>query len=306
MTYPPPELSVVEGIARAYFKDFIFLERTATGASTYVYRTLTSGGVRYIRLLPEGTSFAPEVLAHRILLALGVPVPEVLGWEARNQATGLSVMVTEAMPGRSVQEEPPAGGTGPVLMQAGRQLARLHQVPVAGFGFIDRAHGDALRGEYPDFSSFWDAHLAADLEALDGYPFSARQRADIAAHLARARPLLDTPRAVLAHGDFDISHIFHQNGRLTGFIDLGEIRGCSPLFDLGTFCFADATPGRIAYEHLLTGYSQVHPLRRDDRYAAACMGLFQIVRFLGKKAGAPAAAFWRGQALRQLDYLSGL
>lgn len=305
MTYHAPEISVVAGIARAYFGDFIHLERTATGASTYVYRVRTAEGERYIRLLPEGTSFAAEALAHRALRARGVPVPAVIGFEARNPAAGLSVMVTEAMPGRSVQESPPAD-LGPVLMAAGRQLARFHQVPVSGFGFIDRAHGDALWGEYPDFGGFWQAHLDADLAALKSCPFSDRQRADIAAHLDRGRGLLDAPAARLVHGDFDISHIFHQDGRFTGFIDLGEIRGCPPLFDLGTFCFADASPGHLAYAHVLAGYSQIHPLSRDDRYAAACMGLFQVVRFLGKKAGTPAAAFWQGQALRQLDHLRTL
>lgn len=39
----------------------------------------------------------------------------------------------------------------------------------------------------------------------------------------------------LAHGDFDTTHIYQDNGRYTGIIDFGEIRGADRWYDLGYF-----------------------------------------------------------------------
>ena len=43
----------------------------------------------------------------------------------------------------------------------------------------------------------------------------------------------DLESAWLAHGDFDATAIFYRDGRYSGLIDFGEIRGTEPLFDLG-------------------------------------------------------------------------
>ena len=57
------------------------VERVSKGRSTYVFRLITGSGTFYIRFLPEDASFTAEVLAHNILLDMGVIVPPVIGFE---------------------------------------------------------------------------------------------------------------------------------------------------------------------------------------------------------------------------------
>lgn len=300
MKHPAPEPTIVRTAAERYLPGVHRVERVLQGASTYVYRADTAHGVYFLRYLPEPVSFAAEALAHRLLLKKGVLVPRVLAFEHRNEAAGLSLMITEAVSGSSIKDRWPGQALRDILHAAGRQLALLHQLPVEGFGWIDRSRWDKLCGEKASFSSYFDEYLTEDLEALHRYPFTLAQRSYLAESLSQARSLLRPDHAVLVHGDFDITHIFHEGGQYTGMIDLGEIRGCLPHFDLGTFLYCDESADGAAYQYLLEGYRQITPFTEDDSHAAQLMALFQLMRFLGKKADTPAAGFWYHQTQRFL------
>lgn len=77
--------------------------------------------------------------------------PAVVAMEHQNLDTGLSLMITEEIPGDSVQDLEPGESLPGILQEAGRQLALLHQVPVEGFGWIDRSCHDRLRGKAKEF-----------------------------------------------------------------------------------------------------------------------------------------------------------
>lgn len=73
--------------------------------------------------------------------------------------------------------------------------------------------------------------------------------------------------AVLAHGDFDPTHVFAASGRYTGIIDFGEIRGAPALYDVAHWALQ--TPP----DHLLTGYAEVAPLPADHRQVIARLSI---------------------------------
>src|SRR5207248_10181336 len=71
-------------------------------------------------------------------------------------------------------------------------------------------------------------------------------------------------QARLAHGDFDVTHIYQKGGHYTGIIDFGEIRGTDALYDLGHFNLHDGeTLPQLVLPYLLAGYSEVMPLPPD-------------------------------------------
>ncbi len=282
-----PEVENVKTVAGKYLNDIINVERVPKGWSTYVYRVITGSGTYYVRFLPEDASFAAEVLAHNILLDKGVIVPRVVGFEHRNEATGFSLMVTAEIPGVSVEDDWPHDNPGGILREAGRQLALVHEVTVDGFGWIDRTSYDRLKGEHSTFQEYFTEFLSGDLQALGRYGFPDKERAYIADLMEKARLMLDVQNAVLVHGDFDISHIYHSNGGYSGLIDLGEIRGNNRLFDLATFTNFVGLPDRIVYSYLLEGYREITPLTNSDLYAVELMALLQTLRLLGKRLEQP-------------------
>ncbi len=274
------------------------VKRVPEGGSTYVYRAETDRYACYARFLPEDATFGVEVLAHGILLDLGVPVPKILYYEPRERSTGLSLMVAAALDGACLRETTPQRTLLPVLREAGAFLAKLHTVPVTGFGWIDRANEDRLTGETDSFSKYFTEFLEHDLSALCAAGVDPEKVERVRGLMEEAKGLLSTNQARLVHGDFCLDHIFQKDGRFTGFIDFGEIRGNHPFFDLGAFALSDPTPSRSATTALLEGYGVYRP--RDLR-AVELSALAFALRFVGRKAGTSAESFWKEKLLSQLQ-----
>ena len=260
------------------------MERTAGGVSTRVYRARRGGTTIYVRLA-ESTeaSLAPEALAHRLLRARGVRVPEVIHLESFNEALGRSMMVTAEIPGRPVGEHHPGADLASVLREAGRDLAILNSIAVDGFGWVRRDRPDATRleAELPTLRAFalddLDWQLASLAALLTGDELDAARQA-----VDRWGRLLDAERGSLAHGDLDASHIYHRDGRYTGIIDLGEIRGADPLYDLGHAALHDGeTLPEPLVPGLLAGWSDVAPPPTD---AAPRIQLWSLLIGIGRLA----------------------
>lgn len=298
-----PEFGVVKAVAEKYLDDILSVERVLKGTSTFVYRVTTNSGTYYLRFLPEDASFAVEVLAHNTLGAVGVSVPRVIGFEHKNELTGLSVMLVDEIPGICIEDNWPQTNLQDILREAGRQLARIHSIPVDGFGWIDKGSYDTLKGEKHSFDEYFSEYLNYDLQALSQYPFSDEERRQINELMLTARQILNVQNAVLVHGDFDISHIFHSSGRYSGIIDFGDIRGNNRLYDFATF--VGFYQDRVTFSYLLEGYCEITHLTDEDLYATELMALFIILRFLGRKVNANSREHWYQLAKKQLSQISG-
>ena len=307
MKNPAPELKTVETIAGKYLNNIISVERTEKGLSTYLFRIRTRTETFYIRFLPEDASFAAEVLVHNILLEKGVIVPRVIAWEHRNEETGLSIMITDEIPGVPAQDEWPSRNAREILNEAGRQITLVHEVPVDGFGWIDRNSYHALKGVNTTFRDFFNEGLADSLEMLDRFDFSKKEINRISRLVETACRILDTGNAVLIHGDFDTSQILHRNGKYTGMIDFGEIRGCNPLVDLATCLLFDGRKRPLAYEYILEGYRETVRLSDNDLCGVELFVLYRTVIGMRTKESRPRLAdFFYTRARNQLDRIDKL
>ena len=82
--------------------------------------------------------------------------------------------------------------------------------------------------------------------------------------IERYEAWLHVEQAWLAHGDFDVTHIYQHDGRYTGIIDFGEIRGAHQLYDLGHFNLHDGeVVPQMLLPTLLEGYREVLTLPPD-------------------------------------------
>lgn len=237
------------------------VERVDEGMSTYVYRIHHADEIFYLRVLPEiNASFAPEVYVHKLLRDKQVKVPEVIYFEHCNELLQRSVMVTTEIKGTHLGHCSAQQNQRTILYEAGRDLAVINSFPVKRFGWISRNRPQVTRLEAKHLScrTFIHEHLEHDLATLDAQVLERSEIIAIRQILDRFDAWLDGDQAWLAHGDFDVTHIYQHQGRYTGIIDFGEIRGANSLYDLGHFRMYDGeTLPSLVLAYLLEGYKEI-------------------------------------------------
>jgi len=262
------------------------VERVEEGVSTHVYRIYRGNEVFYLRVLPEvGASFAPEARVHTFLQEKNVKVPKIIYFEHYNEMLQRSIMITTEIKGRPIGHYPVNEATRNVLVEAGRDLAVINSLRVEKFGWIrrDSSEAIALEAEFPTYRAFVFEHLEEDLALLGGQVLNMREIMAIRQIIDRCDTWLDREQAWLAHGDFDMTHIYQENGRYTGIIDFGEIRGADPFYDLGHFRMYDGEtfPARV-FPHLLEGYRDVAQLPTDYEQRVYFSSLLIAIRVLAR------------------------
>lgn len=285
--------SLKELVHRIFPTQPLRVERVAEGVSTYVYRIIFQHETFYLRVLPEGgASFAPEVFAHTLLRQLQIKVPDVIYFEHCYEPLQRSVMVTTEVKGIPIsqssqlrQEELEA-----IVIEAGRDLARINGVKVEGFGWVKRDLPDTehIRAEKTTDRAFMLEYWESDLAYLSKHVLDASEIMILEKIRERYDYLLEGEQACLAHGDFDATHIFQENGRYSGIIDFGEIRGTNRWYDLGHFHMRDGE--YISYSHkaiLIGGYSEIVSLPANYesaiRFASVLINVRTLVRSLHKR-----------------------
>lgn len=265
----------------------VTFQRTPDGVSTQVYRIRRGPATFYLRIAEEpDDNLETEAELHERLRSLGVTVADIVHVEPFNADIGRSTMITTEIPGAPATDICDPALAAPIVEQAGADLAIINQIPVDGFGFVRRRDRRwPLPAEYPQYEDFLVSFLPQP------WPGPLASLFDVAT-LTIVEDLVEHERtsrrtaAVLSHGDFDLTPIFCADGRYTGLIDFGEIRGTEPLFDLGHFLLHDQeTQPVVLLPALLRGYQRVQPLppghHHDIRRSAILLGLRQLCRWLG-------------------------
>ncbi|MFN8538955.1 MAG: aminoglycoside phosphotransferase family protein [Thermomicrobiales bacterium] len=309
-----PDLTAVRQLAAHLFPPPmpLTIEYVPEGVSTYVYRITRGNEHFYLRVLPEaGASFAPEARAHALLRQRGASVPEVIHCEHRNEALGLSVMVTTEVPGQSLAAHGLDEQTPAILFAAGRDLALINGLPVQGFGWIVRNQPSlhALTAELPTNRAFLSEHLDSDLAILRTHLTVVAELRAIESLIAQHDGWLDAEHASLAHGDFDVTHIYAHHGIYSGIIDFGEIRGTDRWYDLGHFRLHDgeSIPAPLL-PWLLAGYRSAMPLPDHAEQRIAFASLLNGIRTLGRtllrRPASPLIAHCLRAVRRDLAFLA--
>jgi len=231
------------------------------GVSTEVYRLESSKTVYYLRLKEEGESASAEVLAHKLISQTGARVPQVVFHVDFDPDLGRSFLITTEIKGVALRNY--RGNEAAALEEAGKDLALINSIPVEKFGWIDAhtIYQDVLKGGCRDYFEFMTKHLRPMFDTLVADKIlSETLEIKYFKWFERKSALLNSyNQAFLAHGDFDPSHIYQEDGVYTGIIDFGDIRATSCYHDLSHF-YAYSPEN---FEYLVRGYRIVTTLPVD-------------------------------------------
>ncbi len=178
--------------------DWIWRTEGTGESGDIVWRVAGPGGVvRFVKRSARGTGLLAAERDRLRWLHGRVPVPEPVGFRS---VAGVDWLVTREVPGRVVCDPELANILDPrtIVSLYARGLRVVHAIPVAGCPFVDRL----------------DERIRRAVAA-------ARRRGDDAAadaFLARPVPA-EVP--VFTHGDYCEPNVLIDDGRISGYIDIG-------------------------------------------------------------------------------------
>jgi aminoglycoside phosphotransferase (APT) family kinase protein len=293
MTLPQQDRADSPALARLVRQAFprarcVLVEPAAARRLIVVYRAVVDDRVFYLRLAEEpGQDLTTDARILDRLRSLGVSAPAVVAAQPAPAQGQRSYMIMAEVPGQALACSGTEDEARAAARAAGRDCAIINSLSVTGFGFLQRTGAGQLTAELPSYAEFVVSYLPERWPGWLGGLFAASQLAAFEA-LAAAEQSRPVGSAHLAHGDLDVTHIYADDGRYTGIIDFGEMRGAELYFDLGHFLLHDTETRPLPlFEWFLAGYGEVTRLRGDYREAirvsAILLGLRQLSLWLSPR-----------------------
>jgi kanamycin kinase len=215
---PPPEL---DRIAPGWSATLAY--QLVPGLTTWRL-TSPDGVVRFAKVASAGSARYPTLRGESermVWAAPYLPVPEVVTLE---ELEGSTILVTEGLPGRDATHLHWRNDLPGLVRALGRGLRRFHEAvgeEWCPFRFDlgrslahveERVRGDDIRGAgfHEEHAHLTPAAALAELEA------TAPDEEDL----------------VVCHGDFCPPNVLLERGRVTGYVDLGELGAADRWWDV--------------------------------------------------------------------------
>lgn len=251
--------------------------------------------------------FRREAAAYDLLLGSGLPVPRVVHLEPAGDVTPYEALVTTRLPGVSLERSWPSlteSYRRQLPQEAGRLLARLHDVGLQGFGepWVEAEARAATWREHVE------RVLAEHVEAgVACGSLSAREAERVERVLAERGHVLDAVlRPALVHRDFHFGNLLVDGGAITGIIDFEWCVAGDPELDL-MVASAIEEVSRAAARRFVSAYREVRPESAewtDKRDLYACWHDVELGRVARLYLSEAEAAAFRRATTALLDRLA--
>lgn len=200
---------------------------------------LATGKEVVIRCHPRGVKngyFHAEAVAARKAKEAGSPSYDTLAIHDYEGGDDFAFQVIDKLPGYAIKKwlETHPDDEAKLLPEIGKEMARLHQIKVSGFGAFDneKAKNGELVGLHQTFGEAVRAGLPFNIDVLKQYGILTEQQAEAIAKLFDSNPLLDSNEAILVHNDFADWNLLTDGQGITGILDWDECVGGIPESDI--------------------------------------------------------------------------
>jgi aminoglycoside phosphotransferase (APT) family kinase protein len=244
------------------------ITKVSDTSSTLVYKIQNGKDTLYLRMIEDKNEMvSPQIVAHEQLLKRDVRVPRFVSWDDMNATLGRSYMVVKEIPGiplnklRKIDKAKYDACIEQVLNDAGEDLAKVTLISTQGYGWIkrDKRKTKELIGELDSYKGFLLDKLPKQVKEMESMGFQSLNEDEVERFKMLVYKYIDEERPVLAHGDFDMNHIYVNNGRYSGIIDWGDIRSASNLYDIAHF----GTFHPEEEQYLMKGFKNITRLGKD-------------------------------------------
>ena len=249
---------VAEAVLEATGSGMITHHSIIAGEVNEVYSAKTESGQEVIVRIFHGqkAKFYKEQWAFEQCAKKGVPVPKMLlvkSIEAGEKP--LEICVESKLPGVSLDKVPEINTREKkidLLHQIGKILSQVHSIPTAGFGPLDK-EGHGKFTSVPDFI-LHNSYIKKEkiLSELVGRPADIQMVVRAYEILNQELTNYTSPPPCLIHNDISPQHIFVDQGKISGLIDMENACGSDPISELARW---DVKFGKeFPLKYIIEGY----------------------------------------------------
>jgi aminoglycoside phosphotransferase (APT) family kinase protein len=228
------------------------------GFQNQVYKALTTDGRNiFIRINKDRRPLETEVWGYAKFKELGIPVPEVISYKANPSTIGYPTMVMSAAEGKNIDEVSLASEQEEAIYEnVGSILRKINGVRVEGFGPVKIIDGQP-KGKFASWAEYfvwWKKRLDEAVDFLKENNLITSEEVQKIYKVFAELEALNVKQAFLLHRDIHPEHIFVDQNKVTGIIDLGRLQGGDPRYDIAMSLFFQ---NEKRQEYFKKGYGEI-------------------------------------------------
>jgi aminoglycoside phosphotransferase (APT) family kinase protein len=261
--------------------------------------------IRFDGLINEGVSrFYGEQAAYQLLRQADIPCPQVVLLDDRKTLVPYDYMIMTKSEGTplldswllltTIQQEQ-------VAQEAGRILARMHEIRLSMFGDLYGTEGVFDNW----FDTIMDKFAYEGGEAVEMGLIEPAIRDRMQAVLEAYSPTFDSvtqPR--LVHWDYHFGNLLQRDGKITAVLDFEWALGGDPAHDFNRRVeWEEQCSGSAALVY--AGYTAVRPLQSDHETRVALYEMLWFLDCVHNARDTAEADLMRERVIKRLEWLEG-
>ena len=227
--------SFVKAIQSDFRVSVTFVENTTHGFASQVFKAVLDGRVVFIRINKNPRIFPAELLGYTLFKEHGIPVPDVVAYQAHPATIGHPTMIMYGAEGVELRKsELSLEEKNIVYEKMGALMKRMHEIHVDGYGPVEAKEGK-LAGRFSSWKENWTAresYFREEFEYLRANALLTQEEIQKLSDVHIEISTLEFGKASLLHGDFHGVHVFVEGTVITGVIDLGRLLAGDPRYDI--------------------------------------------------------------------------
>jgi aminoglycoside phosphotransferase (APT) family kinase protein len=233
-----------------------------------------------IRISPKEktwNNFEPEAWAFQKCRKIGVPTPEVIALDIHPKDFPEPYMITRRIsgkPGDEIKLSPKEKAN--IIKELGRYLFLIHSIKISGFGYL-KDKGKAFVGSH---DTLWD-DINYELNSgwwtetvIKNNLLSKKDLEEIRILFKRHRNIFHLKKASLLHGDLSINNTLINKKKITGILDMENLKAGDPVSDFAWFRFWQKMNTYFNFNALKNGYNNKNLF---DKNFSKKLDLYQLL-----------------------------
>jgi len=210
-------------------------EKIINGYSNQVYRGKLKNEIIFIRINKDHNIFDVELIGYKTFEKQGIPVPKIIEYKLNPKSIEYPTMIMSSAKGISLAKATISEEQNNIIYEnIGKLLKKINETKLEGFGPL-LVKNQELVGNFSTWKEYCESEQSHNIKHLN---FSKDNNYITTLEFIKITEIyneikeLNIEKASLLHTDIHAEHIFIEEDKISGVIDLGRLRAGDPRYDI--------------------------------------------------------------------------